>query len=102
MAEAKASAPVPADNAGTREVKVEDPVLLPAEKYIYDLQKSTWKKIGTMIRVVSPNKSLGSGGMRICYEVEELEEDGLATTMVAKMFRRDIGCFCTAGSRHGD
>lgn len=69
----------------------EDPaVTCPARKYVFDLKSYEWKEIEAMIRVVRPSKGLGHGGMRVCYEVEELDEEGRGTSMVAKMFRRNI------------
>ncbi|CCW63881.1 unnamed protein product [Phytomonas sp. EM1] len=66
------------------------PVTCPAKKYVFDLHSYVWKELDTLIRVVRPSKGLGRGGMRVCYDVEELDEEGRSTGMVAKMFRRVI------------
>lgn len=66
------------------------PVVCPSKKYIFDLHSYAWKEIDTLIRVLRPNKALGQGGMRVCFDVEELDEEGAATPMVAKLFRRNI------------
>lgn len=84
---APAARPTPAgapaeDNMG--------PVVCAAKKYIFDLRQYTWKEIDTLLRVVTPMKSMGHGGMRVCFEVEEIDETGGGTMMVAKMFRRNI------------
>ncbi|CAD2213020.1 myosin-heavy-chain kinase [Angomonas deanei] len=44
----------------------------------------------TMIRIPHPNRGLAQGGMRACFEVFEVSDDGLSTAMVAKLFRRTI------------
>lgn len=76
--------------AATPAAATSGPVVLPATKYVYDLRSYQWKESDTMIRVVSPDKRLGKGGMRMCYEVEEIDEDGSCLSMVAKVFRPDI------------
>lgn len=70
---------------------IDDPaVICPGKKYIFDLRKYEWKCIDTLIRVLTPLKKLGHGGMRVCYDVEEVDEEGRGTFMVAKMFKRSI------------
>lgn len=44
----------------------------------------------TIIRIPEPNKLLGRGGMRACFDVEDVDEEGAGTAMVAKMFRHNI------------
>lgn len=65
-------------------------VVCPSIKYVYDLHTYVWREVDTLIRIVNPSKKLGKGGMRVCYEVEQIDEDGSALAMVAKMFRPDI------------
>lgn len=66
------------------------PIVIPCTKCVFDLHFHKWKETDTLIRVKTPMKSLGKGGMRMCYEVEEIAEDGSSTAMVAKVFLRDI------------
>ncbi|KAK7200539.1 myosin heavy chain kinase a-like protein [Novymonas esmeraldas] len=80
-------------NSGARSgapVEDEAPVVCPAKKYIFDLRSYVWKEIDCLIRIPSPHKGIGHGGMRVCYEVGDLDEEGAGTPMVAKMFRRNI------------
>ncbi|KAG5488394.1 hypothetical protein GH5_08555 [Leishmania sp. Ghana 2012 LV757] len=65
-------------------------VLLPAHKYVYDVTTCTWKGVDTMIRVLHPNRGLSQGAMRVCFALQEVDERGFSTDMVAKMFRHRI------------
>ncbi|KAG5490609.1 hypothetical protein JKF63_00730 [Porcisia hertigi] len=69
----------------------DDPdVLVPAHKYVYDLKTCTWKGVSAMIRVLHPNRGLSQGEMRVCFPLEEVDEAGFRSLMVAKMFRHNI------------
>ncbi|KAG5465038.1 hypothetical protein GH5_08558 [Leishmania sp. Ghana 2012 LV757] len=68
----------------------ESPVVCTAKKYIFDLHSYVWKDSDCLIRIPRPHKGMGHGGMRVCYEVEDVDEEGAGTSMVAKMFRRNI------------
>ena len=63
---------------------------IPATKFIYELVTKDWKEVPTMIRIRNPNKQFESGGMRVCFDVEELDEDGTTSDNVAKFFKNDI------------
>ena len=65
-------------------------IVVPAHKYAYDVKTCTWKEIDTMIRVLHPNRGVSQGAMRVCFVVEELDERGFSTPMVAKMFRHHL------------
>lgn len=75
---------------GELQPELNAPVVLPCIKYLYDLKSYSWKEIPSLIRIVTPMKKLGRGGMRVCYDVEEIDEDGSSVAMVAKLFRPDI------------
>ncbi|RNF07308.1 myosin heavy chain kinase A [Trypanosoma rangeli] len=49
-----------------------------------------WVATGTNVRVLAPLQASARGGMRVCYDVEEVEEDGGRTQCVAKLFLRNI------------
>ncbi|CAG9584001.1 elongation factor-2 kinase-like protein [Leishmania major strain Friedlin] len=68
----------------------EPDVLVPAQKYVYDVKTCAWKEADAMIRVLHPNRGLSQGTMRVCFALEELDETGFRSQMVAKMFRHDI------------
>jgi myosin-heavy-chain kinase len=65
-------------------------VVVPARKYAYDVKTCTWREIDTMIRVLHPNRGVSQGAMRVCFVVEELDERGFSSPMVAKMFRHNL------------
>ncbi|KPI89020.1 elongation factor-2 kinase-like protein [Leptomonas seymouri] len=64
-------------------------IVVPACKYSYDVRTCTWKSVDTMIRVLHPNRGVSQGAMRVCFVVDELDEHGFSTPMVAKMFRHN-------------
>eukprot|EP00744_Colponema_vietnamica_P003878 GILI01005879.1.p1 GENE.GILI01005879.1~~GILI01005879.1.p1 ORF type:complete len:362 (-),score=58.31 GILI01005879.1:127-1212(-) len=64
--------------------------VFPATKYIFDLYKKEFVPIPTNIRINTAGRRFEAGGMRICFQVEEVEEDGCTSTMVAKVFKKDI------------
>ncbi|KEG06095.1 myosin heavy chain kinase A [Trypanosoma grayi] len=66
------------------------PCICGATKYIYNLRRKEWVATSTNVRVPSPLKWFGNGGMRVVYEVEEVEEDGSSTACLAKLFKRNI------------
>ncbi|GET93553.1 myosin heavy chain kinase a-like protein [Leishmania tarentolae] len=68
----------------------EHPVVCTAKKYIFDLHSYAWKESDSLIRIPRPHRGMGHGGMRVCYAVEDVDEEGAGTPMVAKMFRRNI------------
>ncbi|CAJ1038347.1 Alpha-kinase family, putative [Leishmania shawi] len=68
----------------------ESAVICTAKKYIFDLHSYLWKESDSLIRIPRTHKGMGHGGMRVCYEVEDVDEEGAGTPMVAKMFRRNI------------
>ncbi|CAJ1993849.1 elongation factor-2 kinase-like protein [Leishmania donovani] len=68
----------------------EPDVLVPAHKYVYDVKTCAWKGVDTMLRVLHPNRGLSQGTMRVCFALEELDETGFSSRMVAKMFRHNI------------
>ncbi|KPA81509.1 elongation factor-2 kinase-like protein [Leptomonas pyrrhocoris] len=65
-------------------------VVLPARKYIYDVKTCTWREVDTIIRVLHPNRGVSQGAMRVCFVVDDLDEEGAGTPMVAKMFRHNL------------
>lgn len=67
-----------------------DPIVFPAIKYVYDLSRKTWKEVHSMIRVLRPHKPFEAGGMRLCFDVEDIDEEGGATGCVGKFFKKDI------------
>lgn len=64
--------------------------VFPATKYIFDLHKKEFVAIATNIRIDPTARRFEAGGMRICFQVEEIDEDGGGSTMVAKVFKKDI------------
>ncbi|CAG9584003.1 myosin heavy chain kinase a-like protein [Leishmania major strain Friedlin] len=80
-------------NPATKDVasaEEESPVVCTAKQYIFDLHSYAWKESDCLIRIPRPHKGMGHGGMRVCYAVEDVDEEGAGTPMVAKMFRRNI------------
>jgi myosin-heavy-chain kinase len=65
-------------------------VTFPSRKYVYDLRSQSFKEYDTMIRVDLRKKQFNSGGMRVCFEVEEVEEDGSGIANIAKFFKKNI------------
>eukprot|EP00164_Ancoracysta_twista_P007792 GFYU01011129.1.p1 GENE.GFYU01011129.1~~GFYU01011129.1.p1 ORF type:complete len:360 (-),score=32.90 GFYU01011129.1:31-1110(-) len=65
-------------------------VTFPSKKYVYDLRSQSFKEYDTMIRVDLRKKQFNSGGMRVCFEVEEVEEDGSGIANIAKFFKKNI------------
>nr|CCC92539.1 unnamed protein product [Trypanosoma congolense IL3000] len=61
-----------------------------ATKYIYSLRKKEWVVSNTNVQILSPMKPFAKGGMRICYEVEEIEDDGSHTRCIAKLFLKTV------------
>ncbi|KPI89019.1 hypothetical protein ABL78_1903 [Leptomonas seymouri] len=65
--------------------------VLPATKYECDIGTLSWTVHRTFVRIVAPERGIGQGGMRVCFEVMEIDlETCEETTMVAKMYRRTI------------
>ncbi|CBZ26312.1 elongation factor-2 kinase-like protein [Leishmania mexicana MHOM/GT/2001/U1103] len=76
---------------GAEHLPTDEPdVLVPAHKYVYDVKTCAWKGVDTMLRVLHPNRGLSQGTMRVCFALEELDETGFSSQMVAKMFRHNI------------
>lgn len=65
-------------------------ITVPATRYIYDLKKQAWVDIPTTVCIPNPTRGFEAGGMRICFEVLELDDHGQSTEMVAKFFRKNI------------
>lgn len=65
-------------------------VTCPAIKFSYNLRTFSWSKSEVMIRILTPMVRMAKGGMRYCYEVDEITEDGTLLPMVAKFFRSSI------------
>ncbi|KAG8347914.1 putative Alpha kinase family [Trypanosoma vivax] len=61
-----------------------------AQKYVYSLRRKEWIMTETNVRIVSPLRHFAKGGMRICYEVEEVEYDGSRTKCIAKLFLKVV------------
>lgn len=70
---------------------VDTTYVFPATKYEYDITGKSWKKHRIFVRICSPDHGMAQGGMRVCFEVAEVDADGaVERTMVAKMYRRTI------------
>jgi myosin-heavy-chain kinase len=65
-------------------------ITVPAIRYVFDLRRKDWVETTTMIRVTDPRRCFETGGMRVCFDVEEIDEGGGATPCVAKFFKKDI------------
>lgn len=65
-------------------------VTVPATRYIYDLKKQAWVDVPINVCIPNPTKGFEAGGMRICFEVLEVDEQGNRSEMVAKFFRKNI------------
>ena len=65
-------------------------IVVPATRYVFDLKRKDWVETSTTIRVTDPRRCFETGGMRVCFEVEEVDEDGSAIPCVAKFFKKDI------------
>jgi myosin-heavy-chain kinase len=65
-------------------------VTVPATRYIYDLKKQAWVDVPINVCIPNPTKGFEAGGMRICFEVLEVDEHGHRSEMVAKFFRKNI------------
>ncbi|PWU96794.1 putative myosin heavy chain kinase A [Trypanosoma cruzi] len=66
------------------------PCICGAVKYVFSFRRMEWVATSTNVRVLTPLKAAAKGGMRVCYDVEEVEEDGSRTPCVAKLFLRNI------------
>lgn len=66
------------------------PLRCTAQKYCYDLQKKDWTDCPVVIDIPCSEKSFDAGGMRICFDVYEVDSTGFETRCVAKYFRKDI------------
>ncbi|KAL7707569.1 hypothetical protein N2W54_007473 [Lotmaria passim] len=70
---------------------IETKYVLPATEYDYDISTLSWRMRRIFVRVVAPDRGIGQGGMRVCFEVTDIDpEECEETAMVAKMFRRTI------------
>ncbi|PBJ74618.1 myosin heavy chain kinase A [Trypanosoma cruzi cruzi] len=70
--------------------KDNSPCICGAVKYVFSFRRMEWVATSTNVRVLTPLKAAAKGGMRVCYDVEEVEEDGSRTPCVAKLFLRNI------------
>ncbi|KAI5691514.1 Alphakinase family [Leishmania braziliensis] len=87
----KAWSPPMSTNEIPEHLPTDEPnVLVPAHKYVYDVKACAWKGVDTMVRVLHPNRGVSQGTMRVCFALEELDETGFCSHMVAKMFRHNI------------
>lgn len=66
------------------------PVTCPAEKHYFDMRTKTWKRQDSLVRITNPGRGFEAGGMRICFDVEEVDESGFGSDCVAKFFRKNI------------
>jgi myosin-heavy-chain kinase len=70
---------------------IETKYILPATKYEYDINTLSWRMHRLFVRVVAPERGIGQGGMRVCFEVMDIDPvECEETVMVAKMYRRTI------------
>lgn len=65
-------------------------VTVPAFRFIYSLEKQRWVEIQTNVCVPNPTRGFEAGGMRICFDIEEVDERGERTANVAKFFKKNI------------
>ncbi|CBH13826.1 myosin heavy chain kinase A, putative [Trypanosoma brucei gambiense DAL972] len=61
-----------------------------ATKYIYSFRRKEWVVSDTNVQIIKPLKPFAKGGMRVCYEVEEIEDDGSRTRCIAKLFLKVV------------
>ncbi|RNE98607.1 myosin heavy chain kinase A, partial [Trypanosoma conorhini] len=66
------------------------PCVCGAVKYVFSPRRAGWVATSTNVRVLAPHREAARGGMRACYDVEEVEEDGGRIPCVAKLFLRDV------------
>jgi myosin-heavy-chain kinase len=69
--------------AANREVRV------PAVRYDFDVKDKSWSENPTTIFVPDPIKPIASGGMRDCYDIQEIDANNDMTFNVAKFFMND-------------
>ncbi|ORC84528.1 myosin heavy chain kinase A [Trypanosoma theileri] len=58
--------------------------------YVYSLRSKSWVTTECNVEIPTPLAALGKGGMRVCYEVDEIDEEGNHTACIAKFFQRNI------------
>ncbi|CAG9584002.1 related to elongation factor-2 kinase efk-1b isoform-like protein [Leishmania major strain Friedlin] len=65
--------------------------IIPATRYDLDIDDFTWTPKRIFVRIVNPERGIGQGGMRVCFEVADVDPDTCKeSVMVAKMYRRTI------------
>jgi myosin-heavy-chain kinase len=65
-------------------------VRVSCRKLSFDLQSKDWVTKQADIQIPHPSKHFDAGGMRLCFFVQEYEEDGTSMPCVAKFFKSDI------------
>lgn len=68
----------------------EPDIIIPVLKHVYEVSTGRWVPNHILVRVLHPNRGLSQGSMRVAFEVEEMDDMGFSTPMVAKMFRHNI------------
>ncbi|CBZ38914.1 related to elongation factor-2 kinase efk-1b isoform-like protein [Leishmania donovani] len=65
--------------------------IIPATRYDLNIDDLTWTSKRIFVRIVNPERGIGQGGMRVCFEITDVDPDACAeSVMVAKMYRRTI------------
>lgn len=80
----------PASRPTAPAVPPAEPVVVLATRFEFDLTSKNWIEHQTKIRVVNANKHFEAGGMRVCFEVDEIDDEGASTPCVAKVFKKNI------------
>ncbi|XQJ31930.1 hypothetical protein NXY56_008055 [Leishmania guyanensis] len=62
-----------------------------ATRYDLNIDDLTWTSKRIFVRIVNPERGIGQGGMRVCFEITEVDPVACKeVVMVAKMYRRTI------------
>ncbi|KAK7200538.1 hypothetical protein NESM_000109400 [Novymonas esmeraldas] len=65
--------------------------IFPATRYNLNIEDLTWTSQRIFVRVINPERGIGQGGMRVCFEIATVDpEFAEESVLVAKMYRRTI------------
>ncbi|CBZ26313.1 related to elongation factor-2 kinase efk-1b isoform-like protein [Leishmania mexicana MHOM/GT/2001/U1103] len=65
--------------------------IIPATRYDLNIGDLTWTPKRVFVRIVNPERGIGQGGMRVCFEITNVDPEACEeSVMVAKMYRRTI------------
>ncbi|GET93552.1 related to elongation factor-2 kinase efk-1b isoform-like protein [Leishmania tarentolae] len=91
MASAQHRTLTPEDLIRLQSKGIDTKYIFPATRYDLNIDDFTWTPKRIFVRIVNPERGIGQGGMRVCFDITDVDPEACEeSAMVAKMYRRTI------------